>query len=191
MTTTPDNEENRVEVNASSLEDSRRRRQELAERRTRLQNLHFVTSLLIASMLVLVPISYLRVPRTPTPSRLLALPIIAIFLLLLWKSILLGVGVISATLYLVLHVAATLQAQVVTAILGGTGALFTNVIAAIYLIPPPPTILLPFTESSSRRTDYCSPICSRPESKIPASVLTHLPIWRSAWPACHPRQVPN
>ena len=47
--------------------------------------------------------------------------------------IVLGVGVIAATLYLVLRVASTLQAQVVTAILGGTGALFTNVIAAIYL----------------------------------------------------------
>ncbi len=198
MAHTPD-EENRIEVDASSLEDFRNRRQELTERRTRLQTLHFVMSSLVALVLVLTAISYLLVPRSsPTPSRLLALPIIAIFLLLLWKifraqlrdadadiqeldfqidlqrfkvstgesraekilrindfqlrryydlnlsqnfwvfslgilCILLGVGVIASTLYLVLHVAATLQAQVVTAILGGTGALFTNIIAAIYL----------------------------------------------------------
>jgi hypothetical protein len=47
--------------------------------------------------------------------------------------IILGVLVIASSLYLVLHVAVTPQAQIVTAILGGTGALFTNIIAAIYL----------------------------------------------------------
>jgi hypothetical protein len=47
--------------------------------------------------------------------------------------ILLGVVIIAVSLYLVLRVATSAQAQIVTAILGGTGALFTNIIAAIYL----------------------------------------------------------
>lgn len=47
--------------------------------------------------------------------------------------ILLGIGVIGCSLYLCLYVAKTVQAQVVTAVLGGVGAILSNTVAAIYL----------------------------------------------------------
>jgi hypothetical protein len=54
----------------------------------------------------------------------------------LWLGIiciLLGIGVIVVSLYLCLYVAMTVQAQVVTAVLGGVGAILSNTVAAIYL----------------------------------------------------------
>ncbi|WP_420130371.1 hypothetical protein [Longimicrobium sp.] len=47
--------------------------------------------------------------------------------------IFLGVGIIASTLYLVLKVAQTPDTQIITAVLGGVGALLTNFVAAIYL----------------------------------------------------------
>jgi len=47
--------------------------------------------------------------------------------------IVLGMGVIGATFYLVLKVADSVDAQIVTGTIGGIGALMTNFIAAIYL----------------------------------------------------------
>ena len=47
--------------------------------------------------------------------------------------ILIGVAVIGVTFYLVLYAAQTLDAKIITGVLGGIGALLTNFIAAIYL----------------------------------------------------------
>jgi MFS family permease len=47
--------------------------------------------------------------------------------------IVLGVGVIGATLYLVIRVNSTYETKVITAILGSIGAILTNFVAAIYL----------------------------------------------------------
>jgi hypothetical protein len=47
--------------------------------------------------------------------------------------IILGVAIIGVTLYLVIHVASNDKVQIITAVLGGVGALLTNFVAAIYL----------------------------------------------------------
>jgi hypothetical protein len=47
--------------------------------------------------------------------------------------IILGVTIIGVTLYLVIHVATNDKVQIITAVLGGVGALLTNFVAAIYL----------------------------------------------------------
>ena len=54
----------------------------------------------------------------------------------LWLGVVcifLGLAVIATALYLTLRVAFTPQAQIITAVLGGVGALMSNVVAAIYL----------------------------------------------------------
>ena len=47
--------------------------------------------------------------------------------------IILGVTIIGVTLYLVIRVASSDRVQIITAVLGGVGALLTNFVAAIYL----------------------------------------------------------